>query len=287
MTDITNNIRTLADRAMLVRLSRGSIRTTLRDRDLEDHVRVQTGDTSITVSKHLFRKKDTLVRQLLRAANEVYRLHMETTLPWVDRGPRMIRNDQYLDYMHGMRNAIAEVDALRRPVVKDWQALVDEDIAFRGAGSVADYPSIEDVGNRLSFDVQVMPLPTVSDFRVDVDDETRRGLERALEDAEGVARRDVMQRMLEPLQRASEKLAVPIGEDGAIFRDSLLENMRTGVEQARRLDVSDDPDLAALIDEIQQQIDAVTASPQSLRTVQKARDDARSRIDDILARVGG
>lgn len=63
--------------------------------------------------------------------------------------------------------------------------------------------------------------------------------------------------------------------------------MRTGVEQARRLDVSDDPDLAALIDEIQQQIDAVTASPQSLRTVQKARDDARSRIDDILARVGG
>lgn len=189
MTDITNNIRTLADRAMLVRLSRGSIRTTLRDRDLEDHVRV---------------KKDTLVRQLLRAANEVYRLHMETTLPWVDRGPRMIRNDQYLDYMHGMRNAIAEVDALRRPVVKDWQALVDEDIAFRGAGSVADYPSIEDVGNRLSFDVQVMPLPTVSDFRVDVDDETRRGLERALEDAEGVARRDVMQRMLEPLQPAGK-----------------------------------------------------------------------------------
>lgn len=287
MNDITNNIKTLADRAMLVRLTRSRIRTSLRDKTLEEQVRNNTGDSSITVSKHLFRAKGSKVRQMLRAADEVYRLHMEKTLPWVDRGPRLIRNDQYMAYMQDIRAAIHQVDSLRQPIVADWGTLVQNDIRSRGGtASIDDYPTAQDVEQQMSFDVQILPLPDAADFRVDVDDATRRGLERALEEAEQVARRDVMQRMLEPMQRASEKLAVPIGEDGAIFRDSLLENMRAGVEQAQALNVSDDPELSTMIDEIQHQIDAVTASPQSLRTVQKARDEAKARIDDILARVG-
>lgn len=289
MTDnaISNKINTLADRAMLVRLTRKKIRTSLRDKSLEQAVRMQSNDDSITVSKHIFRDKNNPVRRMLRKADEVYRLHKEMSLPWVDRGPRMIPTAKYMGYMETMRNAIAAVDKEKTGVLYNWASLVQQDIQARGSGAGwDDYPTAEEAERMMAFEVQCLPLPDVSDFRVDVDEATKRSLEAALEEAEGLARREVMERMLEPLRRASEKLAVPIGEQGSIFRDSLIENMRAGIEQARSLNISDDPDLTQTIEAIEQQIESVTTNPQALRTVQGARDNAKTQIDDILSRMG-
>ena len=285
---MTNNIKTLADRAMLAKLTRSRIRTSFRDKDLETTVRATSGDDSITVHKHLFRDKNNPVRALLRKADEVYRVHKDATLPWVDAGPRLLRSDKYFDYMQDMRTAIAAVDADKPAVINNWSQLVQDDIASRGgAACINDYPTREQADTMFGFDVQVYPLPDTRDFRIDVGDEAREALQAALQDAEARAKAEVVRRMMDPISKAAEKLSVPIGEQGHIFRDSLIENLKASIAQAREINISDDPELAELIDTIDREIaNSTVVNKEALRTQQGSRDEAKAKLDDILGRLG-
>lgn len=291
MTDISDSVKTLADRALLVRLARKRLRTTIRDKNLEGAVRAQANDDSITVSKHLFRDRNSKVRDLMRKYDEVYVYHKENTLPWMDNGMRLLRSDRYMEYMEGVRRHIAEVEQLLPTVVDNWEQLVADDMAERGAAAQRDeYPQAYDVAEMFAIDVQCFPLPSAKDFRVDVDDETKAALGRALEQAEERGRLEVVKMMLTPIQKAVEKLRVPIGEEGAIFRDSLVENIREGVAQAKALNISDDPQLIATIEEVEQAVSTAIGEDkkaiESLRLNQTQRSKAADQLDSILGKIG-
>lgn len=283
----TPKIKTLADRAMLVRLARKRLSVSKRDKDLEAVVRSTHGDDSLTVTKHLFRSKDNMVRDLLRSSDEVYARHAQLTLPWIDRGPRLLPSTQYFDYMQEMRQLMASVQSRVPIITANWKQLVRDDILSRGAAaSVDDYPDEYDVPNLFGFDLQVYPLPDTQDFRVDVDPETIASLEDALQHAEQVARNDVIQRMLEPIARAAEKLAVPIGKEGSVFRDSLVSNLFAGIEQAKSLNITEDPALAAMIQEVDTRVKAAVGTPDALRTAQEHRSKAADELNDLLSKLG-
>lgn len=285
--NLSSNINTLADRAVLARLTRSTLRTSFRDKDLEATVRTQAGDDSITVHKHLFRDKGNRVRIMLAEAAEIYRMHMERTLPWIDRGPRLLPSADFLQYSQDMRDAIDKLTAKVPSLQADWPALVQADIASRGgAASVDDYPAQEDLPGMFSFDLHIMPLPDTKDFRVQVDEATKQSLERALAAAEQTARSDILRRMLEPLSKAADKLSVPIGEQGSIFRDSLIENIKEGLAQAKSLNIVDDPDLQAIIDRVEDVVERTVSQPDALRTQQGARDNAKRELDDLLNNLG-
>lgn len=290
---VSDNIKTLADRAMLVRFSRKRLRTSVRDKALEKAVRQQSGDDTVTVSKHLFRDPASPVRAVMRKYDELYRTHKEETLPWIDEGPRLLRSDRYMDYMTLMRNGIAEIEREVQPIVNNWDALVQQDIARRGSGAkLDDYPAAYEVEAQFSVDLQVMPLPSKSDFRVDVDDATKEALDRALEMAEEKARNNIIMQMLKPVKAAADKLSVPIGEEGSVFRNSLVDNVRESVRKAKELNISNDPELAAGLDAIEQEVTDTFGSEgnegiESLRLNQTQRDKAKGKMDDILSKLGG
>lgn len=296
MTDsIANNIRTLADKAMLVRLARKRLRTSMRDKDIEITVRQQSGDASLTVTKHLFKDRDNPVRELMRKYDEVYRLHMEQTLPWVDNGPRLLKNSRYLEYTQLMRAAILRVESEVPAVVAQWDQLVQMDMASRSDGtgkttvSIDDYPTKDQVSSVFSFELQCFPLPSSEDFRVQVDDETKQALDGALEEAKATARQEVVERMLKRMRKAAEKLAVPIGEEGATFRDSLVENIRDEVKLARELNVDEDldPQLAEIEQSVADTFGTDDRAIEGLRRNQTQRDKAKAKLDDIMNRLGG
>jgi len=280
------NVKTLADKAMLARLARRRMNTSVRDKALEAHVRHETQDDSVIVTKHLFRVKSCYVRKLISKYDEVYRLHMDSTMPWIDRGPRLLPSKLYFNYMERMRQAIEEVDQLVPFLFRNWGSLVDQDVISRGGtASGHDYPSAATVANAFSIDLQILPLPDTSDFRVDVDDATRDALQGALQEAEQAARADIIRRMLEPVERAVEKLQVPIGEQGSVFRDSLVSNLLGGIHQAKLLNISDDADLSHAIEEIEARVTAV-AKPEALRNSVDHRTKAAKELADIMGKLG-
>jgi hypothetical protein len=192
-----------------------------------------------------------------------------------------------MSYSQDMRDAIDALMAKIPALQAQWNTLVQNDIASRGgAASVDDYPDQADLPSMFSFDLHIMPLPDTKDFRVQVDETTKRSLERALKAAEQTARGDILRRMLEPLSKAADKLSVPIGEQGSVFRDSLVENIREGLSQAKSLNIVDDPDLQSIIDRVEDVVERTVSQPDALRTQQTVRDKAKQELDDLLNNLG-
>lgn len=281
-------VKTLADKAMLAKLTRRKMSTKRRDLELEQTVRKDTNDDSLTVNKHLFRDKAHPVRQLISLMDEVYTEHTRRTAPWVDRGPRILPSQSYFDYCNAMRERIDEIDRRLPGILNNWGKHVMDDLASRGSrGKLEDYPEESQVAEMFHVDFVIYPLPDVRDFRVDVDPDMAAKLQNAVEEAEAAARSEVLERMLKPLRAAAEKLKVPIGEKGSIFRDSLVENLIDGLEQARLLNIGDD-DLTQIIEQTEAMIKSgVSLDAEQLRGSQPVREATAKQLDNILSNLGG
>lgn len=282
-------IQTLADKAMLAKLTRRMMRTSMRDLDLEKTVREAAEDSSLTVSKSIFIDKSHPVRQVLSMLGDVYAEHVRRTAPWVDKGPRILPSSQFFTYSKALNDLIAPINALVPRIVAQWDDLVARDLAQRGSrGMLSDYPTADEVAERLSVDYMVYPLPDVRDFRVDIDPDMQSKLDVMVREAEDRVRREAITRMVVPLQRAAEKFAVPIGEKGSVFRDSMLENLRDGLEEAKALNISGDPKLTAAIETAEKLLSTKAfAEPDHIREHQVVRDAAKAKIDQILSGFAG
>jgi hypothetical protein len=122
---------------------------------------------------------------------------------------------------------------------------------------------------------------------VEVPDYVKRKQQEMLQHAVDGIRADLIRRMLEPVQAAAEKLAVPIGEKGGVFRDSLVKNLEAAVTQARDLNIGNDPDVNALIEDLSRLLRGDARSPQALRELQDARERTATQLKTIADRFKG
>lgn len=284
---------TIADTCVLVALERNRLSTSRRaERSVEDRIRQGEGDNSITVIRHLF--KDGPVRDAIRVEDDAYRAHKDMTAAWIDRGPRLLhgsRMEEYASMIEKFKNQLAPLAA---EVKSNWYKLVDDDVRRRqtaGAKGVStdEYPTLQDVMTRdlFSLEWRPMPVPKDDDFRVQVPQYIKDRHQKYLDLAVQQAQEELMQRMLKPLQAAAEKLSVPVGEKGSIFRDTLIGNLKLAVEQARSLNLGGDSTIAGIADEIDNMIQQGQLEPDALRNAQQSRSDAAAKLHSLAGRFAG
>lgn len=280
----------LAEKAMLVRLTRGMFQPDVTDRSATDLVENTTGVRKVG----RFRKKLLVNSHNLKAAQEAYQelytYHQKHTIPWTDAGPRLLPARAYMEYTTEMRTLRAACDNAVMRLAHSWSADVDDDRCRLGAMFVAtDYPS--DIAARFYHELNFMPVPTAGDFRVEIDPEDLASLEMAIKSAELGATKHIVESLLEPLAKMAEKLAVPIGEEGSVFRNTLLDNLAEVVDRLPALDISDDPAIAAaitrtkvLVEKYGDMHDALRSSPE-VRSA--AANEAQSQVEDIMKNFAG
>jgi len=193
------------------------------------------------VNKHLFEGAENRVKKAIKHYSQVYTFVKENTVPW-STGVDMLNIHNYMDFTKKIRLKIAEADNAVKDLVDNWDDEVALDLArlqqiatVKNKPSIAnpsDYPSQKELEDKFSIDVRFMPVPTTGDFRVSISDSDKDSLQRQINDAEKNAATHVLENMIDPMRRAIEKLNIPIGDKGAIFRDSLIDNM---VEVADRM----------------------------------------------------
>jgi len=289
-------VTTLADKAMLVKLTMRRANLTRRDSVAEAFVQAQLEDASLVVNSKLFRDKLNPINQIMSKASEVYTYHKEHTLPYIDKGPRILPNSQYFDYSNEMRNRINEVDSLMALHMPKYDDYVQLDIKYRSAAAITlgkpsranteDYPSADEFQARMGFDLRFTPLPEAKHFLFDISDDDLAQFNSTMEQVAGNARAEVIKRMLEPLQHLVEKLNKPIGTEGAIFRDSAVENIVEGVQMAKRLNVTNDQSISAMADAINQAISVFADNKAVLRESPIVREQAAKKLDYIAKQMG-
>jgi hypothetical protein len=248
------------------------------------------------VNKHLFQGTNNRVKVAISAYTAVYSFVKDNTVPWTT-GVELLNIDHYMDFTSGLRQLIDKANDAVNDLVANWDHEVRtdlqrlQDIAYaKGKPDLADpndYPEADEVAARFGIEVRYMPVPTTGDFRVGISDEDKASLQKQLDDATANASSHVLTQMLEPMQRAASKLAVPIGQDGSIFRDSLVDNLVDVSSRMAKVNISDDPFITERIKDLQSLIGTYANNKDMLRNNQSVREKAASQIDALCGQMAG
>ena len=281
---------TLSSKAMLVKLTVRRANLTRRDITAELLIQNQMDDTSLVVNRKLFRDKLNPINRIMQKASEVYTYHKAHTLAYIDKGPRLLPNSQYMDYTSAMRERIQEVDNMLDKYMPDYDNYVQLDIKARslgnsGSANPSDYPDADEFRSKMGFDLRFTPLPDAKHFLFDISDADMAEFNASMEQVAHGARAEVIKGMLEPLQHLVEKLNKPIGTEGAIFRDTAVENVVEGLRRAKALNVNADQDVDDMADNLLQAIDAYNFNKDALRESPIVREQAAIKLDAIAKKM--
>ena len=248
------------------------------------------------VNKHLFEGRSNRVRQTISKFSEVRAFFNDNTVPWAT-GVRMLNINHYFDFTSKLRKLIDDALAAADDLAANWDHEVQADLrrlqaiaAAKGKPELAnpdDYPSADEIRSRFGIDVRYMPVPTAGDFRVNISDEDKASLQKQLEDAEDAAAKHVITEMITPMKSAVEKLSVPIGTDGAIFRDSLIDNIVEVADRMGRVNLSDDPSITDKIAELKSLATTYANNKDVLRSMPDVRKKAATQISDLMTQMAG
>ena len=278
----------LTERAMLVTYSEQRWQARKYDRKVSGEV-AQAHHASDSVGRY---NKNTLpidaptYKAVHQAYNAARTYHYAQTLPWNDDGPRILPATNYLDYTAGMRKHTRTIDLAVAEFVADYPVLVQSARAvLNSLYDPADYPTASELRSKFSHSLRILPLPDAEDFRVSLTDDAvkaiRADIEASVNASVQVGMTDLYKRLLD----ATAHIATRLKDTDAIFRDSLIVNVRELCEILPRLNLTGDPRLETLRQEVEN--DLASWEPDDLRSSKPLRAEIARKADAIEAKLRG
>ncbi len=235
-------------------------------------------------NKNLFASTD-LLSNIKSKTNDIRKKFYHNTLPWGLKGTHMLPSANFMDF-----------SAEFRADKKDWFSLVDEFIvgipkikvdAPRVLGKMyneADYPTEEEARARFSMDMEITSIPD-DDFRVQgISDDELDTIRKDITNKVTTATEDAMsvawQRLYDTVSHMAETLADPAKN----FKNTLVENTQDICSVLTRLNVTDDPNLEKLRQEVEASL--TTTNPEVLRHDPDARRDTAEDAKAIMDKMG-
>lgn len=245
---------TIQSKAMLANLSISQWTARKYDKSVSEDVEIanQAKDAG-RYNKQLVDKK--LLAGIAQIAGQIRDFHYTNTLPWGDNGDRLLPSARYIDYTRELR---AKRDAFSTAVsalVHAYPAEVQAARTRLGKMYKPDeYPDASELYARFDVSVSFMPVPDANDFRVDINEQDaakiKEQITATVDDRTKVATRELWAR----LEGSTCAVALRLGDPNAIFRDSLIGNLRELTELIPKLNISGDEELARICSSIRQSI---------------------------------
>lgn len=250
-----------------------------------------TSEANAVADAGMFKKNlmagTTLRKEIADYAALCRTWHNGRTLPWADKGPRLLPTSMFLGYK-------SEVDARRQYfedkvakfVDKYPQLLADAPLHLGDLYNPADYPTVDEVASKFAFRLVFSPVPESGDFRVQVGNDEMLALREQYESAYdarvGDAMRTAWDKLHATLTGMSEKLTEPEGEKAKLFHSTFITNVREMCELLSHLNITNDPTLEQARRELDKAIG--TMDVDDLRSDVGARADLKARVDQVLGR---
>ena len=238
-------------------------------------------------NKQLLRGADKL-DELRTLAGQVRQYFYKITLPWTDEGYRLLPANLYFDLTARMR----EFEAQFEQGVEAFLAVYPQYIEqvrpeLNGLFREEDYPKAEKLRRKFGVKLEVLPIPTGNDFRVqmsaeeqarvarEIDTNVRQSLTRGTE--------DLWKRLREVVSHLVDRLNEPESR----FHTTMVTNVFDLVELLPRLNVNGDAALNRFAEQARQRLCGFTAQDlkkHDLLRVAAATDAAEivAEIDNVL-----
>lgn len=210
--------------------------------------------------------------------------HNLKTLPWSDRGPRLLPTSLFIDYKEEANKRKARFDHMVQHFLLEYPKLQAQ--AQQHLGDLynpADYPSADEVASKFGFRMVFTPLAESGDFRLDLPAQEiadmRKQYDEALNERVNEALRSQWDKLHEALTRMSGQLEEP--EHGKLpLRETFVSNARELCAMLGHLNVTKDPKLDEARLKLERAMLGVEVS--DLKEDIAVREDVRTKLDAIL-----
>lgn len=215
--------------------------------------------------------------------------HNTHTMPWADKGARLLPTSLFLDYKQEANTRRYTFDRMRDNFVADYPAIVQTAHNYLGnLFNPDDYPSADEVYSKFGFRMVFSPVPESGDFRLDLPaqelDEVKRGYEDSFKDRLADAMKEPWDRLHKVLVGISDKLTDKDDDDESKkrYHETLITNAQSLCAMLTHLNVTKDPKLEQARRELEQAM--MGADIEVLRESPAERADVKSKVDAILNR---
>ena len=277
----------IASSAVLVELNISVWPANKVDREMTETVNTNASavrDASQT-RKNLF-AGTTLRKDIEKLAARIRLYHNQNTLPWADKGQRLLPTKLFMEYKQTMNSYEVQFSQLCSNFFVEYPRLVAEAQQHLGTMYRAeDYPELEDVRMKFGFRKAFDPIPESGDFRLDVSaqdlEEVKAGYEAKFGERLAEAMRTPWERLHTVLTSMSEKLKDEEGVDSKKrYHDSLVTNAQDLVGLLDKMNITNDPKL----EEARKQLELTMlgADIETIKESSHARESMKNKVDAIL-----
>ena len=206
------------------------------------------------------------------------------TLPWGIEGTFILPSANYLPFMPEWRAEKADWWGTVNKFLGIYpSAQQDAQRLLGGLYKASDYPTLAELKLKFRMKLDILPVPTAGDFRVELldaeSDKIRADLTQRVAECESAAIKDVWQRLFAKVEWLIGRLADPKNT----FNTDTYEDARETCAMLTRLNFTNDPNLEAMRQEVEQKL--VNHHPESLRNDPDLRRDVAAEAASISAKM--
>ena len=295
IVDINNTTDVLKNKALMVRLSRKKINRNKMDKDLGMLVRdlKKVSDSSaVRVNKSLFTKACT--DEFMRVYNDGSKYFYRVTLPWDDRGWRLLGIELFESFRKSMKKFTKDYRTKVLDFIEKMGANIEDAKLMLGeAFNPDDYKFIAPNGSidqeylldQFSFEVEYNTVTDGNDLRASLTEDDRE-----------IIADQINKQALEKFQKANEHIIQSLHDcvfaiherlcqDENVFRDTLITNLDDLCDLIPKMNIAGDTTINELVAEAKVKITKWDA--QTLRDVPGLRKEVSDEAGKILKDMKG
>ena len=212
--------------------------------------------------------------------------HNTRTLPWADKGPRLLPTSLFLDYKSEVNARRVKFEQMTDAFFREYPYLVQ--VAFNYLGDMAnkdDYPTIDELRSKFGFRLVFTPLPASGDFRLDVPaqalEEMRAEYDPAFNTRVEQAMREPWERLYKVLSDMSAKLTDDeTSEVKKRYHETLITNATEMVGMLKHMNITNDPKLEEARAALAVSIRGIDID--DIKDSAVVRNDVKTNVDAIL-----
>jgi hypothetical protein len=211
----------------------------------------------------------------------------KVTLPWADRGGRMLPTSLFMDYKQQMNVRTAHFNTLTDRLIDNYDNLKHASQIYMGdLYDESDYPSAEEVREKFGFKLVFSPLPEAGDFRLDVPQQDLAEMREQYEVDFSARLNDAMRKPWHDLHTLltsmSEKLSSSSPDEKKRWHDTFVTNAQGMCSLLTNLNITKDPQLEEARRALE--LTMLGADIEELKDDQLVRDNMKQKIDGILGK---
>jgi hypothetical protein len=283
----------ISSSAVLIELNVSTWGASKLDRDVADGVNRNNNasNDASKVYKNLA-AGTSVVNDISKYAARIRLYHNEMTLPWSNKGARILPVASVLEYKQNMNNFRTQYEAMCNKLYNEYANLVANAQQNLGAlYKASDYPDVEDIKSKYGLKLVFSPLPEAGDFRLDtanadmaeLREEMAASYEADFQDRLAKAVREPWDRLHDELTALSTKLHDVDGDESKKrYHDSLLTNPQQLCSLLTKLNITGDPQLEAARRELERALVGVEID--DIKEYGHVRSDVKSKVDAIIGK---